>query len=536
MKGGLYEAKAVRHQGNETFVVIPQIFFDQEVPLHDYLRTRPDVNERGYVGFISGDVRWPVWVGDSAVDLLEGLNTVQESADAAQSAADAAQADADTANIVANAAGSAASTAQSGVNALESNRLLLDGSNSPMTGQLSLVGDPTADAHAVRKAYVDTKYSVGLASARPTAASATGRLYYSTDTGRLEISDGNFWLLIEQISTVPNPDTSWNEISTFSGTWANHSPGTYETAAYMMDGEGWVHLKGLVKDGAEGTSVFTLPSDYIPEKTCYFPQMVGNNGLGYVAVRGQDSADAGQVQPNWYTGGSSNYNSLSGIQFPSHLATVDRTRVLGFVDRTGTIESEYGLSLFKRQNGMVVLLGIAADRTIAANLYTPSGRFAPDGAWMFPVQTTQNTHECYIQYYNTVQVGLTGTASGSYLMVAGEYGSNEITDQWIQMDPLIDWGEYTDGNMWHPLAYYKDQYGFVHLRGLAGSGASGTADIFRMPAGYLPGDSEIFATMAAAYPGLATRVDVRNDGDVQPIAGSSTQWTSIFGINYYAAA
>ena len=177
--GGVYEAKVSGFGPNdEVLVLIPQVFGSAQVPVAAVLGDPPSANDKGVVAFISGEPEYPVWVGDGATSLqgigaaLEStqisVESAQAAADAAQSAADAAQADADTANIVANAAGSAASTAQSGVNALESNRLLLDGSNSPMTGQLSLVVDPTADAHAARKAYVDTEIAAAVAAATPT--------------------------------------------------------------------------------------------------------------------------------------------------------------------------------------------------------------------------------------------------------------------------------------------------------------------------------------------------------------------------------
>lgn len=64
-QGGLYEAKVVSYSGNDTLVLIPQVFLDTEVLLFDYVGDRPEISARGYVSFISGDIAWPVWVGQT---------------------------------------------------------------------------------------------------------------------------------------------------------------------------------------------------------------------------------------------------------------------------------------------------------------------------------------------------------------------------------------------------------------------------------------------------------------------------------------
>jgi hypothetical protein len=51
----------------------------------------------------------------------------------------------------------------------------------------------------------------------------------------------------------------------------------------MIDGEGIVHLKGIIKSGALGNAAFTLPTGYRPAKELRIP-VVANNLFGVVAI------------------------------------------------------------------------------------------------------------------------------------------------------------------------------------------------------------------------------------------------------------
>lgn len=71
-------------------------------------------------------------------------------------------------------------------------------------------------------------------------------------------------------SHAATPDTSWHEVGdtgepAFTNSWVNYG-GSWSTAAFRIDAEGYVHLKGLVKNGTASTSIFTLPSGYRPNE------------------------------------------------------------------------------------------------------------------------------------------------------------------------------------------------------------------------------------------------------------------------------
>lgn len=96
---------------------------------------------------------------------------------------------------------------------------------------------------------------------------------------------------------------------TFQNGWVNYG-GLYATAGYRKDGQGIVHLKGLVKDGALGaTPVFTLPVGYRPAETHLFG--VASNTTG--GAGRVDVTSGGLVQA--LTPSVSSWVSLEGVIF-----------------------------------------------------------------------------------------------------------------------------------------------------------------------------------------------------------------------------
>lgn len=99
---------------------------------------------------------------------------------------------------------------------------------------------------------------------------------------------------------------------TFSGTWANYdvTPG-WSHAGYRKDASGFVHLRGLVKDGTANSTIFTLPVGYRPaQQEMFIVPASGGPARLRVNVAGTVYTDAatGFVSANAYV-------SLSGIKF-----------------------------------------------------------------------------------------------------------------------------------------------------------------------------------------------------------------------------
>lgn len=105
-------------------------------------------------------------------------------------------------------------------------------------------------------------------------------------------------------------EEQWYEIGggwiSFANSWGNYGS-TFNTAAFRRDATGYVHLKGLIKDGTVGSSAFTLPAGWRPaaRELC---GTISNDAIGRV-----DVLSDGTVVP---TAPSNNaYVSLDGITF-----------------------------------------------------------------------------------------------------------------------------------------------------------------------------------------------------------------------------
>lgn len=110
-------------------------------------------------------------------------------------------------------------------------------------------------------------------------------------------------------------DTAWNEVGaagkpSFENSWVNFDSSTQATAAYRIDALGYVHLKGLVKDGTVGDcAIFTLPAGYRPEKIIRFA-VTANGAFGEVGVKTTGLVRLGV--------GNNAYGSLDGITFKAY--------------------------------------------------------------------------------------------------------------------------------------------------------------------------------------------------------------------------
>jgi hypothetical protein len=104
---------------------------------------------------------------------------------------------------------------------------------------------------------------------------------------------------------------SWTEVTAFLNSWTNTAFGGYNTAGYMKDPLGWVHLKGLIKSGAMGSSAFLLPAGYRPAKNHVYAVASSTGGANIYG--GVDIGDSGNVVP--FQGSNAGYVSLDGISF-----------------------------------------------------------------------------------------------------------------------------------------------------------------------------------------------------------------------------
>lgn len=125
-------------------------------------------------------------------------------------------------------------------------------------------------------------------------------------SGGMLDADATHSTVVFDASTQQVSQPAWTGV-TYLNSWVDYSA-SYHGVAYYKDEKGWVHLRGLCKNGSgTGTAVFTLPAGYRPSKGLIFP-VASNSLFGYV-----DVATSGAVTAN----GSTVWFSMDGISFPT---------------------------------------------------------------------------------------------------------------------------------------------------------------------------------------------------------------------------
>ena len=98
-------------------------------------------------------------------------------------------------------------------------------------------------------------------------------------------------------------------VPTFENSWVNYGS-TFHDAGFRKDGQGIVHLEGLVKDGTGiPSTIFTLPPLHRPADTLIFA-VVSSNAIGRINVKADGTVEA--TTPSVTT-----WVSLDGIYFRS---------------------------------------------------------------------------------------------------------------------------------------------------------------------------------------------------------------------------
>lgn len=103
----------------------------------------------------------------------------------------------------------------------------------------------------------------------------------------------------------------WQTIATGSmlNSWTHFD--TVRIPQYMKTGDGWVHFRGIIKDGTITQPAFIMPVGFRPEITTFYENHIPgvfNSAFGYFGINGT----TGGVIPN---SGSNGYVDLSSIWY-----------------------------------------------------------------------------------------------------------------------------------------------------------------------------------------------------------------------------
>lgn len=131
----------------------------------------------------------------------------------------------------------------------------------------------------------------------------------------VKILDGNVTLakleaaIQTKLGYLAAPDSGW-VAPTFTNSWVNYGAG-YNNAGYYKDAFGWVTLRGLVKNGTDGASIFTLPVGYRPEATMLMPIASADHyGRLDINTAGLVTPSATTTEPGWVC--------LDGVRFKAY--------------------------------------------------------------------------------------------------------------------------------------------------------------------------------------------------------------------------
>lgn len=328
----------------------------------------------------------------------------------------------------------------------------------------------------------------------------------------------------------------WTEVVGGTGlinSWAN-SGSPYNTAGFYKDAAGWVHLKGTIANGTFNTQAFALPLGYRPAFDGWYRvlcQEAGVHRLTRVNVAG------GGV---FIHGSANDYVALDGISFPTHWKRWEWQIPEWTWPYKNLNEWTSGLEgaapeLFLRDDGWVYTKGYIT-------LMDTATAGAKAGSLPEAVRTRFSQYLIGAGFGGNTWTNRFGFIFDSLgLWTSSVAGlTSEIyvggMNWWSDRNPTeLDWTYPSFENGWldggTPVAYLKDAWGRVHLKGHT-YGTSHTADtIFTMPAGFRPAGDALFATVDNV--GNLCRIRVNTIGQVREEFGRTTS-VSLDGINFRA--
>ncbi len=326
--------------------------------------------------------------------------------------------------------------------------------------------------------------------------------------------------------------------------WACYDGVNYYCPSFTRTSAGVIMLRGLIKDGADGTVIGYLPAGFRPQYVLGYPVLSNGNSITQVYIQ----TDGAVVWKNpKAVSGANGWISLDGIQF---LAT-DTMAGLTW-SGAASYPSNYwypytggggyrqdGLFFSKDSLGRAHAYGLMAGSTSNpidyATIATVQPQFAPPAHIIVNSSDVNGTYS-YIYFcsgkeilYRLNSTGLRGLTSMYY-----PTGSSAT---WVNVTPPSQWKNY--GGAYAGASYTKAADNIVTLRGLLQSNIDMSSyTYFTTNSGYRPAKTMVMLTPAnSAGAGLYARVDVRPNGEIAlnyaSVTAASNGWVSLSSISYY---
>jgi len=130
----------------------------------------------------------------------------------------------------------------------------------------------------------------------------------NTDGTIVASGTDNLWLTLSGInfSIDAADDSKWTN-ATFQNDWVNYDATTYFGAQYYVDPLGWVHLRGVIKNGTVTTTAFSVPTKNATTEYHTFIAVGPSSGIGGVTAEKRNVVGRSE--------GANTFLSLDGIAY-----------------------------------------------------------------------------------------------------------------------------------------------------------------------------------------------------------------------------
>lgn len=342
-----------------------------------------------------------------------------------------------------------------------------------------------------------------------------------------------------------------NDAPVFTNGWINVG-GSYGTAKYRVDVDGWVHFSGYVSSGTATSPMFTMPAGLRPNSNKRFivSRRTGVSGSEIWALIVDTN---GQVflENKTPPAGLNLGVSLQGVRYMAEDLLPDHSRSHEWTPFIYPLawawdQSHDGFdypAAWQRWDGLVRLRGHIAGFGSNQMVYVPERAAKRRYSALFMTLNDSGSalskYRVDFQPYGRVLNNITNPGGNDVTLDSMQWFADLPEHLQAPLELRNSWVAYSTDGSWGAPTYFLDGYGEVHVRGLVRSGitTSGTV-IGWLPEGFRPAAREVFPGAQGGdgiNPSLA-RLEVDADGSIYLLGNAGTNsFLSLDHISFLAA-
>jgi len=316
---------------------------------------------------------------------------------------------------------------------------------------------------------------------------------------------------------------SW-KLPPLINSWESRS--NYEIFGYTIDNAGFVHLKGVVRSGASGSSIYQLPTEVRPQAEKIF-LVAASGGYGQLKI-----TTSGNVILENLSGSSvTTWASLSGVLFCIERIPNGSYPLENFSYSERNYPTELGPTAIPHASGLVVLSG--SGKTISPpsstqRLWSVSAHEGSDWQYLYAIFATSASGSSHMRLdvaknWLIYRAGNTGSTRHSFDGVSWPSYSMSLSSP-ITLSSGVS--VFPDDEYPRSLGLFTDLMGMKWIGGLLSvTDASAGASLATIPVGSRPVQDLILPAMSN---NAATAVKISSAGAVTfETAGTNGSWLSI---------